>query len=336
MKTSKENLIKQADKAGFKIEILEKVWNLMSILKRINSHDYLKDRLVLKGGTALNLFIFNLPRLSVDIDLNYIGQINKDSMQEERPKIENALKLICEHEGFEMRRSPNIDNQGAHAGGKFEFRYDSVLGYKGKLEVDISYMYRTPLWHTQKASSAYVGGLQIKDILLLSPEEIAGGKLSALFTRKASRDLFDVHHLMHNVPLDSSKLKTTFLIYGIMGPKDLRNASLNHITFDKDEYYQNLIPVLTKNQFIIPKNFHENVKKVEQECQESIKFLLTFNDAENEFLDQFYGKGKLNLDLITTDIDLINKVKQHPLIQWRQKVLENKIRNFCEENVIKI
>ena len=38
--------------------------------------DYLeKNRLVLKGGTALNLFFFDLPRLSVDIDLNYVGKL---------------------------------------------------------------------------------------------------------------------------------------------------------------------------------------------------------------------------------------------------------------------
>lgn len=104
----------------------------------------------------------------------------------------------------------------------------------------------------------------------------------------------------------------------------------------EDEYYQNLIPVLTKTQFIVPKNFNESVKKVEEECQEAIKFLLTFNNAEKEFLDQFYEEGKLKLDLITTDIALINKAKQHPLIQWRQKTLINKNQYANEENGIKV
>lgn len=56
---------------GFNPLLLEKVLYLMQLLRSLNSHPYLKGRWTLKGGTALNLFIFRLPRLSVDIDLNY-------------------------------------------------------------------------------------------------------------------------------------------------------------------------------------------------------------------------------------------------------------------------
>jgi len=44
-----------------------------------------------KGGTALNLFIFDVPRLSVDIDVNYIGAPDLDTMQKERPHVEELL-----------------------------------------------------------------------------------------------------------------------------------------------------------------------------------------------------------------------------------------------------
>ncbi len=50
-------------------EIMEKVWHLMAILDGISIHPFLKKRLVLKGGTALNLFFFDLPRLSDDHNL---------------------------------------------------------------------------------------------------------------------------------------------------------------------------------------------------------------------------------------------------------------------------
>ncbi len=46
----------------------------MAILDGISIHPLLKDQWILKGGTALNLFFFDLPRLSVDIDLNHVGQ----------------------------------------------------------------------------------------------------------------------------------------------------------------------------------------------------------------------------------------------------------------------
>ena len=76
MQTSETRIIERSLETGFRPEIMEKVWHLMAILDGISVHPFLKDRLVLKGGTALNLFFFDLPRLSVDIDLNYIGQLS--------------------------------------------------------------------------------------------------------------------------------------------------------------------------------------------------------------------------------------------------------------------
>ena len=85
MKIFKDLLIRESNQTGFRPEILEKVWQLMNVLEGINAHPYLQERLVLKGGTALNLFVFDLPRLSVDIDLNYVGMQSREGMISERP-----------------------------------------------------------------------------------------------------------------------------------------------------------------------------------------------------------------------------------------------------------
>jgi hypothetical protein len=73
MRLSRERLTAESASTGFRPEILEKVIHLLGLLEGFHSHLYLRDRFALKGGTALNLFIFDLPRLSVDIDLNYLG-----------------------------------------------------------------------------------------------------------------------------------------------------------------------------------------------------------------------------------------------------------------------
>ena len=73
MKISPEKLAAEAEATGFRSDVIEKVAYLLGLLEAIRSHPFLKGKLVLKGGTALNLFIFDAPRLSVDIDLNYIG-----------------------------------------------------------------------------------------------------------------------------------------------------------------------------------------------------------------------------------------------------------------------
>ena len=84
---------------------------------------YLKDRLVLKGGTAINLFcIDTLPHLSVDLDFNYIGSANRETMLEEKVQLEAMIIDICRRRKYELDR-----NARAHAGGKMIFMYPAVI-----------------------------------------------------------------------------------------------------------------------------------------------------------------------------------------------------------------
>lgn len=66
MTVSSESLNRLAADTGFRIEFLEKVDQLVALLQALFHDPFLASRLALKGGTALNLFHFDLPRLSVD------------------------------------------------------------------------------------------------------------------------------------------------------------------------------------------------------------------------------------------------------------------------------
>ena len=71
MKVFDKNELEQlAQQTGFIRDNLEKVIRLSGILDFLNTNDLTKDKLVLKGGTAINLTVFSMPRLSVDIDLD--------------------------------------------------------------------------------------------------------------------------------------------------------------------------------------------------------------------------------------------------------------------------
>jgi predicted nucleotidyltransferase component of viral defense system len=63
----------QAKQLGFVRDTFEKMCRLVDILGDIAADPGLSGVLALKGGTAINLTIFNLPRLSVDIDFDFIG-----------------------------------------------------------------------------------------------------------------------------------------------------------------------------------------------------------------------------------------------------------------------
>ena len=102
---SKQLLQREARLTGYRIEHLEKVFLLMDLLSDFATFPQLKNKIVLKGGTALNLFFSDLPRLSVDIDLNYIGSIDKDTMLAERPVIQSTVEAICERNGLILNRN---------------------------------------------------------------------------------------------------------------------------------------------------------------------------------------------------------------------------------------
>lgn len=74
---------------------------LLGLLEGFRSHPFLEDRFALKGGTALNLFIFDVPRLSVDIDLNYLGATEREVMLAQRiathPMLEWKAENVRQH-----------------------------------------------------------------------------------------------------------------------------------------------------------------------------------------------------------------------------------------------
>ena len=107
MNFSSSEIIPVAESSGFRAEMVEKVLLLLNLLDALNSHPFLKGKWALKGGTALNMFMLNLPRLSVDIDLNYIGTLNREGMLIDRPKLEQAAQALFSREGFTTKRVPD-------------------------------------------------------------------------------------------------------------------------------------------------------------------------------------------------------------------------------------
>jgi hypothetical protein len=98
-----------------------------------------------ESGTALNLFFLDVPRLSVDIDVNYVGQGDLDAMRAARLAFEAALVACCEREDCVVRRAPT-----EHAGGKFRLRYTAAAGGTGTLEVDVNFLLRRPLFPIER------------------------------------------------------------------------------------------------------------------------------------------------------------------------------------------
>jgi len=312
MRLSTEKLVAEAESTGFRPEVLEKVAHLLGLLDTLQSHPFLKKKLVLKGGTALNLFVFNIPRLSVDIDLNYVGAESRDAMIEDRPKIEQAVQAVFKREGFTVRHMPE-----EHAGGKWSLRYQSAFGQGGKLEVDINFMYRVPLWPIKNMDSHPLGTWQATNIPVMDIHELAAGKLAALLSRQKARDLFDSHRILRMNNLNHEQLRIAFTIYGAMNRKDWRTVSVGDVDLDATELASQLFPTLRLGVIQETEEAGNYGKTLVEECRQALSAVLPFNDAEQEFLNLLLDKGEIDSTILTANETLQKRIQQQPLLKWK-------------------
>lgn len=317
---SKASLIKQARDNAYKPEILEKVIKLLEVLDAFASIPYLRDRLVLKGGTALNLFHFDkLPRLSVDIDLNYIGSVDRAIMIEERSVLNEAIQLILTQKGFTPDRNPT-----SYAGGKMIWRYDSVLGQKGNLEIDLNYMYRQPLLDVEWKSPNFIVEQKFK-IPVLDIHELSAGKLTALFARRTSRDLFDSHYLLTKSPLSLEKLRPIWIAYLSMSEIPLEKMHPDSIGYDLKDINDQLLPVLRQSHQLGRKSILEKwAQETLAELKAKLGLLLPLKSREEQFIQKVRTEGVINPQLITENSLLAEKIRQHPSILWAATVKEDR------------
>ncbi len=312
---SKERLVKEQKNTGYRQEIIEKVVWLMHVLSAISEDSYLKHRLALKGGTALNLFYFPLPRLSVDADFNYIGAISIDDMLKERPIVEERIKKLLQRLGLTL-----IRNSQVHAGGKMTWRYASALGNQSTIEIDINFMYRVPLLPVHTKESIVLADQKIHQLQLLDFHEIAAGKLTALVDRGAGRDLFDAFHIFNHPTLDIQQLRLLFVVYAAMShKKNFLDLHVQAITADSINIKNKLFPVLKDDMY---DSFHATkawVDELTRSVQGYFEQLLPFTQQERDFILSIQHNKKINPENITDDSLLIMTIKSHPALLWAIK-----------------
>lgn len=152
--------------------------------------------------------------------------------------------------------------------------------------------------------------------------ELAAGKLSALFSRNASRDLFDAHHLLVKSDLDIEKLKLSFVIYLSMTDIDLSNLHHEYVNYDLSDIKNKLLPVL--HQENLPRKPSEIEKwtiVILNELHESLNQILPLNESEINFILQVRA-GNIQPELITNDKRLSSVIRTHPAILWMAQKLQ--------------
>jgi len=312
MNLSQDHLAGLAISSGHQVEPLERVLRLIGLLQDLRAHPFLGPRLALKGGTALNLFIFDLLRLSVDIDLNYIGAIDRDAMLIERPKLIAALRAVCGRQGLTVR-VPRDKPEGF----KWELRYTRGNGQPGKLELDVNLLLRAPLWPPVAARSCELAGLCADGVLMLERHELAAGKLAAAFSRKKSRDLFDLRALLDSSVIDMERLRLGFVVYGGMSRKDWREIVVADLDTTPADVEAQLSPMLRRDLAPSRASLVSWTRGLIRDCRALASRLLPLREHETEFMTRLNDHGEIRAELLTSDVEMRARILTHPMLHWK-------------------
>ncbi len=310
MNLDRRALGEKAKEMGFVRDTLEKVFRLTEILVFINSDAILSENLTLKGGTAINLTVFNLPRLSVDIDLDLV--INYDL--EKMLKVRKIITEIISRYMIANRYTLNPNSKSRHSLDSWVYSYTNAGGNTDNIKIEINYSLRSHIFDS--ILRPIVTSVSENELMVntLVPSELFAAKLNALMNRAAVRDLYDINNMIRFGLFDESgfeELRKNTVFYAAISAekinKDFKTDAIDDITFTKVK--RDLFPVIAKKD-----NFDLEQRK--ESAIIFIKELMILTDKEKEFLDRF-EKKEFRPELVFEDEKIIARVENHPMAIWK-------------------
>ncbi|HHJ16561.1 MAG TPA: nucleotidyl transferase AbiEii/AbiGii toxin family protein [Gammaproteobacteria bacterium] len=162
----------------------------------------------LKGGTAINLFVRDLPRLSVDIDLAYLPMANRDQAL---AGIDSALKAISAEIDQRLPECRVTAQPDRETGTLLKL---GIARPDAMVKIEVTPVLRGAVYEpeTRAVRSSVEARLGFAEVLLLSFNDLYAGKLCATLDRQHPRDLYDTLLLLDNEGI-SRDLIRAFIVY---------------------------------------------------------------------------------------------------------------------------
>jgi predicted nucleotidyltransferase component of viral defense system len=252
----------------------------VALLVRLLPHVAKETVFALKGGTAINLFYRDLPRLSVDIDLTYLPIKGRE---ESLAEINEAMDRIAAsiESGITGANTQRILGGG---GGSTRLiaRLNGV-----EIKIETSPVTRGVVHEpeTRIVSETVEDQFGYAEIQVVSFEDLFAGKLHAALDRQHPRDLYDVRQLYENEGL-TEDLFRTFLVH-IAGSSRPIHELLNPNLLNLDQPYSQEFTGMTRMPVSLGEllNTRERlVGDIQSRLDESTKqFLLSLHDGMPDF-----------------------------------------------------
>lgn len=301
-------------KQGFQRDTLEKVIRLYYVLKDISGTPVLNDNLVLKGGTAINLAYFNLPRLSVDIDMDFTRSGKMEDLIDLRKEIKDTLFGILQSQGYTIGKG----GKELHTLDQWTFNYQSIAGNNDHIKVELNYGIRNHIFPTiyKDINLDIVSDSGIK-ISTLHPCELFATKINALLERAAVRDLFDVYSLscsnMLSTPEEKEMLKKAIIFYQTVGVEGKAKKEIDIskiISVQPSKIKSQLMPLLPSGKKYFP------IDDAKESTMQYLKSVLTLTAKEQEYIENF-SKGIYKPELLFSEQTILERIVKHPMAIWK-------------------
>jgi predicted nucleotidyltransferase component of viral defense system len=255
----------------------------------------------LKGGTAINLFVRNLPRLSVDIDLMYLPV---NGRPEALADIDAAMKRIKAAALAELPGARVTEN--IHDGAILRLL---VIAEGTQVKIEVSPVLRGVVHEpfTIPVTEAVEEAFGYAETSVVSFEDLFAGKLVAALDRQHPRDLFDVQGLLTQEGL-TDDLREAFIVYLLSHNRPMGEVLSGRVK-DLANEYSNGFEGMTEATVAID--------ELVQTQHEMIEVLIgAMPDHHREFLIGF-ERAEPDWSLLK-----IGHVAELPAIRWRQRNLD--------------
>ncbi len=261
-----------------------------------------EESFALHGGTAINLFTQNMPRLSVDIDLTYVPISDRKSSFSEivkaLEKIERRLK----------KNKPGVITSLQKQNLKLQITYKEA-----QIKIEVNQINRGCISDPEnrilciKAQEMFDAFCEIKTV---PNSQLFGGKIIAALDRQHPRDLFDIKHLLEEDGMNDD-IKPGFILCLLSSNRPIYEL-LNPLMKDQRQAFENQFAGMSDEPFS-----YEDFEKTRDVLITEVKGLL--NNEDKAFILSFKN--------LTPDWHLYD-FTDFPAIKWKLKNLER----FKESN----
>lgn len=281
----------------------------VDLLLQVLPHVAKEECFALKGGTAINLFVRDMPRLSVDIDLTYLPFEDRAASMAGIAEALRRAKTRVENFVPECRVS--VAAQGGGQEAKLVCRTRNA-----QIKVEVNTTIRgsvLPPRAMEIAGAVEEEFGRFMTVTVVSHAELFGGKVCAALDRQHPRDLFDVHHMLSDEGY-TDEVRLGFMTALLSHPRPVHEMIRPNF-LDQTKTFESQFAGMAFTPF----NYADFEAARERLVQE---IAWKWTDADREFLLGF-KRGEPDWGLVP-----LEDLPSMPAVQWK---LAN-IRKLAKDN----